>query len=76
VAGPKGVKAVHAHVHVHEHVNDHENDNRSSFSILDKRSISFYMGTTMMKGVVVDVLVHVVVDVNGIFHLITQWDVN
>jgi hypothetical protein len=61
VAGPKGVKAVHARVH------DHENDNRSSFSILDRRSIPFYMETATTKGVVVELLVHVDVGVNGIF---------
>jgi hypothetical protein len=92
VADPKGVKAVHANVHVHERVNDHENDNRASFSILDKGSIPFYVGTATTKGVVADELVHnnvhenVVVDeyvhvfvdvgVNGAFYLITQWDVN
>jgi hypothetical protein len=30
------------------------------------------MGTVMTKGVVVDMLVHVEVGVNGIFYLITQ----
>jgi alcohol dehydrogenase YqhD (iron-dependent ADH family) len=39
-----------------------------SFSILDKRSISFNMGTAMTKGGVVDMLVHVDVGVNGIFY--------
>jgi hypothetical protein len=34
------------------------------------------MGTVMTKGVVVDMLVHVDVGVNGIFCLIAQWDVN
>jgi hypothetical protein len=34
------------------------------------------MGTAMTKGVVVEVLAHVGVGVNGIFHLIAQWDVN
>jgi hypothetical protein len=76
VADPKGVKAVHANVHVHGRVHDHENDNRSSCSILDRRSIPFYMETATTKGVVADVLEHVDVGVNGIFHLITQWDVN
>ena len=66
--GPERIKAVHVYVHEHEHVTDHENDDQSSFSILDRRSSPFHMGTT--KAVVVDVHVLVDVDVDGIFPLV------
>ena len=43
--------AVYVDVHVHVHVNGHENDDPSGFSMLDKRSIAFHMGTTPTKAV-------------------------
>jgi hypothetical protein len=63
--GPERTNAVPVHKHVH--VNDHENDDRSSFSILDRRSSPFHRGTALTKAAVVDVHVFVEVDVDGIF---------